>query len=359
MALSPAQNLTRFDKLINPDGTPTDLFMRLLQSSNLLTNEAQAQIDALTGFTINTTAPIAGGPKVLGTDPNITLSHADSGVTAGAKGTATKVAVVTVDAKGHVTVLAETAIDFTVEVEDEGGSLGIFQKLNFAGAGVTATDAGGGVALVTIPGGGGGGSVLGAPWTVPTLAAFTQFNVAPDVMTDTPAGINVNTPNGGHPFALSGAYKAAPGGTYSIYMRVKHILIGPATNSRYGGFVLRNSANGRFLSFNFFTNGYQFGFNYNRWDNAFAYNAGFGAGLTMAFPPEWLKIDIGAAGVTGFWFGDGYNWSSIGLTELWASWLGATPTEIGFGGNNALQTMYVVNSFDTTAPAAGGGGEQG
>lgn len=40
-----------------------------------------------------------------------------------------------------------------VIVEDEGVSLGSFTTLNFAGAGVTATDAGGGVATITIPGG--------------------------------------------------------------------------------------------------------------------------------------------------------------------------------------------------------------
>lgn len=44
-----------------------------------------------------------------------------------------------------------------VEIQDEGVVLpGGFQKVNFVGAGVTATDAGGGVAQVSIPGGGGG-----------------------------------------------------------------------------------------------------------------------------------------------------------------------------------------------------------
>lgn len=49
-----------------------------------------------------------------------------------------------------------------IEVEDEGVSLGggPFSTLNFTGAGVTATDAGGGVADVTIPGGAGSESTV-------------------------------------------------------------------------------------------------------------------------------------------------------------------------------------------------------
>ena len=41
----------------------------------------------------------------------------------------------------------------TVDVEDEGSAVGTFDTLNFTGAGVTATDAGGGVTDITIPGG--------------------------------------------------------------------------------------------------------------------------------------------------------------------------------------------------------------
>lgn len=44
----------------------------------------------------------------------------------------------------------------TLDVEDEGISLGNFLRMNFVGAGVTAADAGGGEVTVTIPGGGAG-----------------------------------------------------------------------------------------------------------------------------------------------------------------------------------------------------------
>jgi hypothetical protein len=40
-----------------------------------------------------------------------------------------------------------------IEIDDEGVPLGAFGTLDFVGAGVTATDAGGGIARITIPGG--------------------------------------------------------------------------------------------------------------------------------------------------------------------------------------------------------------
>jgi len=47
----------------------------------------------------------------------------------------------------------------TIDVEDEGTPLGAFDTFNFVGDGVTATDAGGGVATITIPGSGGSGEL--------------------------------------------------------------------------------------------------------------------------------------------------------------------------------------------------------
>jgi hypothetical protein len=47
-----------------------------------------------------------------------------------------------------------------IAVQDEGVPLGAFNTLNFVGAGVTAADAGGGVASVTIPGGGAAAQLL-------------------------------------------------------------------------------------------------------------------------------------------------------------------------------------------------------
>lgn len=57
----------------------------------------------------------------------------------------------------------------TIDVEDEGVAVVTADTLNFVGAGVTATDGGGGVAVITIPGGGGG-----MPWYFDPPAA-TDF----------------------------------------------------------------------------------------------------------------------------------------------------------------------------------------
>ena len=46
---------------------------------------------------------------------------------------------------------AQGADDNTIDVEDEGVNLGAFSVLNFVGGGVTATDAGGGVAQISVP----------------------------------------------------------------------------------------------------------------------------------------------------------------------------------------------------------------
>lgn len=165
------QNLTRFDRLVNPDGTPTDFFMRLLQNSNILSGDTQtaveentadiavntADIATIEAFSINTTGPITGGPVPIGSAASVTIAHDVSGVTAATYGDAANIPQLTVDARGHVTAAAEVPVVFGIAAQDEGGALGSFTTLNFTGAGVVASDAGGGVAEIAVAGGGGGG----------------------------------------------------------------------------------------------------------------------------------------------------------------------------------------------------------
>jgi hypothetical protein len=62
----------------------------------------------------------------------------------------------------------------SISVTDEGGaSLGAFSTLDFIGAGVTATDAGGGVAAITIPGGGGGAGTEVEIWGIDPAGGHT------------------------------------------------------------------------------------------------------------------------------------------------------------------------------------------
>lgn len=164
VARTPLQNLTQFDKLINPEkGTPTDFFMRLLQNSNILTDETVAAVDvletevaALEAFEIKTTSPIVGGPVALGSAAEITIAHDASGVVPDTYGDATHVAQVTVDEFGHVTDVDEVLIEAGISLEEAGVAVtgGPFTTLNFA-SGATVVDAGAGTADINISGGGG------------------------------------------------------------------------------------------------------------------------------------------------------------------------------------------------------------
>lgn len=87
-------------------------------------------------------------------------------------------------------------------VSDEGVSLGgPFVALNFVGAGVTATDAGGGVAQISIPGGGGGiTGVLIADEGVALPGDYQAFNFVGAGVTATDAGggiTQISIPGGG------------------------------------------------------------------------------------------------------------------------------------------------------------------
>lgn len=104
--------------IINPDGTPTQYFLRQLQERGItvdgkITAEQAAEIaqglidDWALARDINTTAPILGGGN-LSTD--LTISHDVSGVTPGTYGDSTNVPQLTVDDEGHVTGVTNVAI---------------------------------------------------------------------------------------------------------------------------------------------------------------------------------------------------------------------------------------------------------
>lgn len=104
--------------LVNPDGTPTQFFLRQLQDRGItidgkITAEQAAKIaqglidDWAAARDINTIAPILGGGN-LSTD--LTISHDVSGVTPGTYGDATNSPQITVDDEGHVTNVTNVPI---------------------------------------------------------------------------------------------------------------------------------------------------------------------------------------------------------------------------------------------------------
>lgn len=102
--------------VVRPDGTPDPFFSRQLQ---LLLDEKANVEDLAQGASdtanaavpqtrlINTTAPLSGGGDLTA---DRTLTHDDSGVTAGTYGDASNIPQITVDAKGHITDVTEVAV---------------------------------------------------------------------------------------------------------------------------------------------------------------------------------------------------------------------------------------------------------
>lgn len=85
----------------------------------------------------------------------------------------------------------------TVDVEDAGTPLGSFDTINVTGAGATASNAGGGVAEINVPGGGSG---IDAEDEGTPLGNFTTINFVGAGVTATNAGggtLDVGVPGGG------------------------------------------------------------------------------------------------------------------------------------------------------------------
>lgn len=123
--------------IINPDGTPSQFFIRMLQERGITVgekiteDEAIALIDAWAAARdINVTAPITGGGPL---SADVTIGHATSGVTPGTYGDATNSPQITVDDEGHITAIAD------VPISGGGGGGGSFASVTFQAPGGVLT----------------------------------------------------------------------------------------------------------------------------------------------------------------------------------------------------------------------------
>lgn len=100
-------------------------------------------------------------------------------------------AKIDIDVPGAIGTISGTTPNYktpsALDVEDEGSLVGKFTRFNFAGAGVTVTDAGSGEATVSIPGGGGGAPASSIQQATDTQTTTSSTPVLIPGMTVTPA----------------------------------------------------------------------------------------------------------------------------------------------------------------------------
>lgn len=169
-------------QIVNANGTPTPFFIRWAKqrqidiSEGITAAQAQQLIEDWAAARDVTAGVGLGGGGNLSAD--ITINLEDTAVTPDTYGDASNIPQITVDQQGRITGVVDIPAaggGGSLEIEDEGVSVetGV-TKINFTGAGVTATSPAAGEVDVDIPGGGGGWTLISTT-TIAAPAANIDF----------------------------------------------------------------------------------------------------------------------------------------------------------------------------------------
>lgn len=233
-----------------------------------------------------------------------------------------------------------------LEIEDQGTSLdAAVVKINFVGAGVTATQTAPGEIEVDVPGGGGGGST---PWYFdpPAVADFTTaFGGAhgwASLTDDADVGLcfDAGAPEAGDKTIY--AYKAipSPGSGWTATMHLNASI--PAQNFSAVGIICQNSTNSRIMM-----GGFGNGVTAVALKLLALNPGGFVGEIAVDWNgnPNWLRLVKTATHIQYWASRDGKAWTMVAQDTL-AAHIG-TPDRIGFGVlHNRATGPQVVGSID-------------